>query len=74
MNYTAVNNGQRQATDCVGSLDHAAAHDQMRAIDAVLQQYFQTREWLQAREREMLRKATPYSHQPPAPHTHVFEE
>lgn len=74
MNYPAINDVQWQATECVGSLDHAAAYDQMRAIDAVLQHYFQTKDWLQAREREMLRKATSYSHQPPAPHTHVFEE
>jgi hypothetical protein len=74
MNHPAISDVQRQAPECLGSLDHAPAHDQMRAIDAALQHYFQTRCWLRARTREILRRAAYDGEPPAADRTHVFEE
>jgi hypothetical protein len=74
MNFPANSDVQWQAPECVGSLDHAAAYDQMRAIDGVLQQYFQTEDWLRARTREILRRAAYGGEPPAADRTHVFEE
>ncbi len=39
--------------ECHGSLDHASAIEQMRAIDLALQRYFESRNWIVARNKEL---------------------
>ena len=39
------------AEQVVDSLDHVAPAEQMRAIDAAMRQYFQTSDWLRARNK-----------------------
>lgn len=38
-------------TQPVGTFDHARPAEQMQAIDLVLRHYFQTADWLRARDR-----------------------
>lgn len=37
--------------ECHGSLDHAGAIEQMRAIDLAMQRYFESRNWIAARNK-----------------------
>lgn len=51
MNYAATV-GQRQlGSEIIGSLDHAAPQEQMKAIDGALRRYFEAEDWLAERER-----------------------
>ncbi len=38
-----------------GSLDQAGAIEQMRAIDLAMQRYFESRDWISARNKELPR-------------------
>ena len=52
MNYTTAINQQILNGNIIGSLDHAAPQEQMKAIGTALQQYFEATDWLKKRDRK----------------------
>ena len=41
-----------QSSEQVGSYDEASSIEQIKVIDAILQVYFQTENWIEAREKQ----------------------
>ena len=53
MNKSGLLERDELKKECYGSLDHAGAIEQMRAIDLAMQRYFESRNWIVARNKEL---------------------
>ena len=53
MNKAGLLEREELKLECHGSLDHAGAIEQMRAIDLAMQRYFESRNWIVARNKEL---------------------
>ncbi len=53
MNKLGLSERDELRKECYGSLDHAGAIEQMRAIDLAMQRYFESRNWIAARNKEL---------------------
>jgi hypothetical protein len=51
MNKPSILDQRQTVSEIIGSYDHAAPQEQMKAIHLALQQYFEVEDWLAARGR-----------------------